>query len=327
LTTNGPNLRDKLLETEAYGNDSSNQIMLKKEIIKIYSSNNNNNEENNTFMIDNDQTLIDTIKLKKVFAKSQKLILEIMTNNESEKFKTLEINPYGYINSKRPIKDGITYFGISFGQEEISKLLDFELKNNNNYYDDNDDGFIGRHFMIKFNPNDLNYYIKDLGKGTGTFIKIQEWIEIKNNLLLNVGENYIVLSFEDDENEENENNINNNSNKNKFNNNSLYIKIFSLNNQTKSYKFQPNNCPFTIGRSNENNIYINDDMLSRIHCTIDYGNGKWYIQDGYAKNGLREEEIKKSTNGCWIYAYDEIQIEDKMFFKSNHNIFICNLIK
>ena len=83
--------------------------MLKKEIIKIYSNNNNNNEENNTFMIDNDQTLIDTIKLKKVFAKSQKLILEIMTNNVSEKFKTLEINPYGYINNKKSIKDGITY--------------------------------------------------------------------------------------------------------------------------------------------------------------------------------------------------------------------------
>ena len=108
--------------------------------------------------------------------------------------------------------------------------------------------------------------------------------------------------------------------------NSLNIKIFSLNTNIKSYKFFPSQCPITIGRSKDNNIYIDDDMLSRIHCTIDFGNEKWFIQDGYAKNGLNEEEIKKSTNGCWIYAYDEIQIVNKMIFKSNHNIFICNLI-
>jgi len=40
---------------------------MKNEIIKIYNKNNNNIEENNEFMIDNDQTLIYTIKIKKVF--------------------------------------------------------------------------------------------------------------------------------------------------------------------------------------------------------------------------------------------------------------------
>ena len=108
--------------------------------------------------------------------------------------------------------------------------------------------------------------------------------------------------------------------------NSINIKIFSLSSQIKSYKFLPSKCPITIGRSKDNHIYIDDDMLSRIHCTIDYGNEKWYIQDGYAKNGLKEEEIKKSTNGCWIYAFDEIEIVNGMIFKSNHNIFICNLV-
>ena len=87
--------------------------------------------------------------------------------------------------------------------------------------------------MIKFNPDDLNYYIKDLGRGFGTFIKIQEWTELKNNLLLNIGENYIVFSLGDEEEEENEKDKNN---KNKFNNendNCLNIKIFS----TKTQKY------------------------------------------------------------------------------------------
>ena len=58
-----------------------------------------------------------------------------------------------------------------------------------------DDRFIGRHFQIKFNPNDMQYYLKDLGHGFGTFIKIQNWIEIKNNFLLSIGENYIVFTL------------------------------------------------------------------------------------------------------------------------------------
>ncbi len=302
-------------------------MILKNEISKIYNNNNikndnSNNEDNKIFLFDNDQTLIDSIKLKKVFAKSKKLILEIMCNNTDEdKYHAIEINPYGYTNSKREKKDGITYFGSCLNQDDdIHGDIDYYLNNYENNYEDN--GNYGKNFMIKFNPEDLNYYIKDLGKGFGTFIKIQEWTEIKNNFLINIGDNYIVLSFEDDDDEDNTNNIM----KKSKSDNSLNIKIFSLNTNIKSYKFFPSQCPITIGRSKDNNIYIDDDMLSRIHCTIDFGNEKWFIQDGYAKNGLNEEEIKKSTNGCWIYAYDEIQIVNKMIFKSNHNIFICNLI-
>lgn len=292
--------------------------MLKKEIIKIYNNDNDNNNEeyNNTFLIENEQIPIDLNKIKKVYSQSKKLMLEIMSFDTTEKFINIEIDPFGYVNSKREKKDGITYFGYEVQKGVGNFEVDYVLKNNDSYY--YDDAFNGRHFMIKFNPDDLNYYIKDLGRGFGTFIKIQEWTELKNNLLLNIGENYIVFSLGDDE-EENEKEINDR------NYNSLNIKIFSVYAEQKLYQFLPSNCPITIGRSSDNSIFIEDDMLSRIHCTIDYNNEKWYINDGYAKNGIREEEIKKSTNNSWIYAYDEIPITDKMIFKANHNLFICNL--
>jgi hypothetical protein len=293
-------------------------MMLKKEIIKIYNNDNDNNNEeyNNTFLIENEQIPIDLNKIKKVYSQSKKLMLEIMLFDTTEKFINIEIDPFGYVNSKREKKDGITYFGYEVQKGVGNFEVDYVLKNNDSYY--YDDAFNGRHFMIKFNPDDLNYYIKDLGRGFGTFIKIQEWTELKNNLLLNIGENYIVFSLGDDE-EENEKEINDR------NYNSLNIKIFSVYAEQKLYQFLPSNCPITIGRSSDNSIFIEDDMLSRIHCTIDYNNEKWYINDGYAKNGIREEEIKKSTNNSWIYAYDEIPITDKMIFKANHNLFICNL--
>ena len=297
-------------------------MMLKKEIIKIYNNNENTNiEKENTFLNDNDQVSVDMVKLKSVFSQAKKLILEIMSRDETEKFITIEINPLGYVNSKRIKKDGVTYFGYDTGEGQYQ--VDFILKSNDNYY--YDDAFNGRHFMIKFNPNDLNYYLKDLLRGFGTFIKIQEWTELVNNLLLNIGENYIVFSFGDEDDDEEEDEKNNNINYTK-DDNSLNIKIFSFNAKQKIYKLLPSDCPITIGRSSENNIYIDDDMLSRIHCTIDFSNNKWYIQDGLAKNGIQDDEIKKSTNGSWIYAYDEIPIVNKMVFKANHNLFICNLV-
>ena len=301
-------------------NDYSNQMMLKKEIIKIYNNDKDTENYNNTFLLENEHISIDLNKIKKVYSLSKKLRLEIMTFDTSEKFINIEIDPFGYVNSKREKKDGITYFGYNVEKDGGNIPIDYALKNNDNYF--YEDSFNGRHFMIKFNPDDLNYYVKDLGRGFGTFIKIQEWTELKNNLLLNIGENYIVFSLgeDDEEEEENEKEFNDK------NENSLNIKIFSVNTQQKVYKFLPSDCPITIGRSNDNNIFIDDDMLSRIHCTIDYNNEKWYVNDGFAKNGIQEEEIKKSTNNSWIYAYDEIPITDRMVFKANHNLFICNLI-
>jgi len=299
-------------------------MMLKKEIIKMYNDKeNNNNIEENTFLMETYPIQIDIEKIKKVYPSSKKLILEIMSNKTSDNFISIEIDPYGYIDSKREKKDGITYFGYQNGDWGV----DYQFQNSDNYL--YEDTFNGKHFMIQFNPDDLNYYIKDLGRGFGTFIKIQEWTELKNNLLLNIGENYIVFSLGDDENEEKEKDKEEDINgKNTFkneNNNCLNVKIFSTKTQN-IYSLTPDNCPVTIGRSSENNIVIDDDMLSRIHCTIDFDKDKWYIQDGYARNGLQEEETKKSTNGSWIYAYDEIPIKDKMIFKANHNLFICNLV-
>ena len=299
-------------------------MMLKKEIIKMYNDKeNNNNIEENTFLMETYPIQIDIEKIKKVYPSSKKLILEIMSNKTSDNFISIEIDPYGYIDSKREKKDGITYFGYQNGDWGV----DYQFQNSDNYL--YEDTFNGKHFMIQFNPDDLNYYIKDLGRGFGTFIKIQEWTELKNNLLLNIGENYIVFSLGDDENEEKEKDKEEDINgKNTFkneNNNCLNVKIFSTKTQN-IYSLTPDNCPVTIGRSSENNIVIDDVMLSRIHCTIDFDKDKWYIQDGYARNGLQEEETKKSTNGSWIYAYDEIPIKDKMIFKANHNLFICNLV-
>ena len=41
----------------------------------------------------------------------------------------------------------------------------------------------------------MQYYLKDLGHGFGTFIKLIDWTEITNNFLLTIGDNYIVFTL------------------------------------------------------------------------------------------------------------------------------------
>ena len=243
-------------------------------------------------------------------------------NNYLEKKKiNIEINPLGYSNSKRK-KDGITFFG--YEKEGENNKLDIIINPLDNEILDSK--YYGKHFQIKFNPEDLNYYLKDLGHGFGPFIKISNWTEIKNNFLLNIGENYLVFSI----GLENENDMNENyaikKNNNIGNENILNVKIFSGNSKQNCMIFTPSDSPFTIGRKAENSINIEDNMLSRIHCTIKYRNNKWFIQDGSINEKSKDEEGKKSTNGSWVYAFDETLITDRMIFKASHYLFECNLI-
>jgi hypothetical protein len=293
---------------------------------EIYMDNiSEHNEEKKTESEEPERSIFDIIKIKDVYEKSKILKLEMTSynyysnnyDNKEKKKISIEINPLGYSNSKRK-KDGITYFG--YEKEGDENNVDIMINPSDNEVID--DQFLGKHFQIKFKPEDLNYYLKDLGHGFGTFIKITDWVEIKNNFLLNIGENYLVFSLGyENERDISENHIlKYNKSKNDY---ILNVKIFSNNPNNKSFSFTSDNSPFTIGRKDENAINIEDSMLSRIHCTVKYKNNKWYIQDGDERE---EGEGKKSTNGSWVYAFEDSLITDKMIFKSGHYIFECKLV-
>ena len=166
----------------------------------------------------------------------------------------------------------------------------------------------------------MEYYLKDLGHGFGTFIKITDWSEIKNNFLLNIGDNYIVftLGLEEDMiiNEHTSNN------ENEEYNNLINLKIFSGNIRHGKLSFNPKQSPFIIGRSPDCDVIIDDNMLSRFHCTLKFIDTKWYIIDGTIDKN--KNKVKPSTNGSWKYAFEETLITNGMTFKANHNLFICS---
>ena len=159
-----------------------------------------------------------------------------------------------------------------------------------------------------------------MGNGFGTFIKSVNWIEVKNNFLLSIGENYIVITLGmDNDILLNEEVVEKNENSDKL----LNLKIFSGNIRHGNFTFSPDKSPIIIGRSPDCDICIDDGMLSRFHCTIEYRNDKWCLKDGK----LEGDKVKKSTNGTWIYAYEDTMICEGMIFKANHNLFICSFGK
>ena len=103
----------------------------------------------------------------------------------------------------------------------------------------------------------MKYYIIDLGFGFGTFMKIGT--EIKDYYLINLGNSYIVCKFDID----NEENIESE----KY----LNSKISSGDFRSEPIIFNSEEDHLiTIGRDNYCDVIIDDNLLSRVHCTILY---------------------------------------------------------
>ena len=208
------------------------------------------------------------------------------------------------IKSNRNKKDGYSYFG--YYPNEKKNEIDFILKPIEKNFEQR---FIGKHFQIKFNPYDLKYYILDLGCGFGTFRKLINETIITDNFLINIGNSYIVFTYND---------INNNEDILK----TLRLKIFSGNLRSENVLINPLfQNQFFIGRDSNNYIIIQDNLLSKIHCTVYFKNNSyWVIQDGYVNE---INIIKPSTNGTWLMLNVETEIFQDMIFKSNQNLFRC----
>ena len=57
------------------------------------------------------------------------------------------------------------------------------------------EGFGAKHFVIKFSNEQNNYLLKDLGEGTGTFIKVERDFVLKNGHIVSYGENHMVVGI------------------------------------------------------------------------------------------------------------------------------------
>lgn len=326
-------------------NNSSNNS---KRVI-LQTNNQNDKEKEEDFIIidptypymeNKNQNEKENENLEKKFENSPYILeLEVINSSFLSNGTKIKIDQFGLLEgSLRNAKDNITYFGYMENSDDknidkdnsLDYLLPFKHCEK-----------LGRFFKIQYIPKLNEYIIKDLGNGLGTFIKIQDLIYIRDSQMINIGDSYLIFYFIDSNEEININKSNENKNMNKKEdlnniygiNHKLKIKLYDSknNDEMKEFIFE-NNSEKTIhiGRKNHGNeIELNDHLSSKVNCIIQYNreNG-WIVKDGN-EIILKDGDIKRnySRNGTWFLAIENIKIVDKLIFKSNFNIFKCNLIK
>lgn len=209
----------------------------------------------------------------------------------------ITINPFGVIEGGRKKQDGITYFGsqkytINPATSEQELYNDILL---------NDVSVGSQHAMISYDPSAKSYYLKDLGEGSGTFIKIDQELQLKSGFTISFGDTHMLALI----NETNEGPT-------------LVLKFVEGLKINEVYTFKPLDKIAKVGRMSDCEIKFDGTNLSRYQCTLEYKEDKgWVVSDGF--NG------KPSTNGTWLFVQDFFEITQDEIVKIGQTLFKITL--
>ena len=213
--------------------------------------------------------------------KGERLLgLKILSSTSLPADSLLRIGPHGYEHSLRGAKDGITYFGCKkrAGREGTRKgevLNDVVMTITDR---DTAEKHRGRHFEIIYRADSHSYWLRDLGVGFGAFLRLDEPAILKDNSLVNVGESFAVANLETQDRPR------------------LKLKLFGGPCKGEVYFFTPEDYERTyirIGRAQNNEVVIDDNLISKCHSSIWKEERGWMVADGDV------EKHKPSTNGTW----------------------------
>jgi FHA domain len=98
------------------------------------------------------------------------------------------INACGLVGSKRNKSDGCTIIGsqekgVNGVNEEVN---DFVISNM-------DTGIGKRHMVIKYNLDNRSYYLRDLGDGSGTFVRLDVPLILRHGYIISFGDSHMVV--------------------------------------------------------------------------------------------------------------------------------------
>lgn len=102
---------------------------------------------------------------KEEIKRAAMLKIEVMEGFAVPKNTMLQINACGLINSKRNKGDGCTIIGSQDQNAQGEVFNDFVISSM-------DVGIGKRHMVIKYSIDTRSYYLRDLGDGSGTFVRL-----------------------------------------------------------------------------------------------------------------------------------------------------------
>ena len=121
--------------------------------------------------------------------KADILKIDVIEGPEVNRDTSLKINAQGLIGSKRAKNDGCTILGSMTQTNKGEYPNDFVIAQDEN------DGIGDRHMIIKYNISDRGYYIRDLGKGSGTFVRLDPPLTLKNGFIISFGTSHLTVNF------------------------------------------------------------------------------------------------------------------------------------
>jgi hypothetical protein len=210
------------------------------------------------------------------------LDLQVIESATIEVGKLYKVRPDGVVGLEAALSDGAIQFGTTNDASHV--VLPEE------------EGMGSSHFSISYIEG--AYYIQDLGKGTGTFIRIDSRLKLKNRYVISFGDNHMGVSI----------------------NHSLTTSTLSLrflDGPMSSQEFEFNQTEVVkVGRTAECQVRSDTMNMSRVQCIIQYSEEQgWTILDG--------DGIKGSTNSTWLYIDEPFMIAADSVFKAGQTLFVA----
>lgn len=119
------------------------------------------------------------------------LKLRIVNSGMLDKDRMLFIKPTGLELSKRKAEDGYVFFGCkkkirnTIVNDFVVPLRESELN----------EAHRGKHFVIYYRIDKNSYWIRDLCVGFGVFVRLDYTLLLKDSMLFNIGESFLVVHF------------------------------------------------------------------------------------------------------------------------------------
>ena len=158
--------------------------------------------------------------------------------------------------------------------------------------------------IIKYNMTDRQYYIRDLGKGSGTFVRLDVPLTLKNGFIISFGTSHLTVNFFHGDNNKGRG-LDQQQDK-------IQLKFIDGPKLDQVFTYSAGE-KIMIGRMPTCSIKFDDNQLSRLQCTIENIDGNWVLRDG--------DGTKSSTNGTWLFVDELFKIYDGMVFKAGQTLF------
>jgi len=113
--------------------------------------------------------------------KAPLLFLIVQDGSIISRGTTFNINACGLQGSLRGASDGYVYLGNDPSNDIIIPK--------------EETGIGKRHMVIKYGMEAKCYYLKDLGDGTGTFVKIESALELQQGYIISFSDTHIVVNL------------------------------------------------------------------------------------------------------------------------------------